>query len=271
MVVSWKSLTGSVVSPNSSVLVDLGKNSVQGYGDIAWDLLSGFAKVFAIPLTLAIIGFSLNERAKKHQEQTEKEREARRQELEQTRSLRAETWKQMLPVCHEYAAKYYLPLSTASQRLAECLSQSNNSLTFFYLINLTRIMAETRHAIGGFYFKDLRGEVLAAECWKRSTRALLGATDDSLHRAVHACVVLLDAGENYGTFVQKFGMSSALPTSFKNSQVDHAWRLFVQRLSDKSLVEQAALHLRAFCGVIDFEVGTNLPLGCRSVKRLRTS
>ena len=74
MVVSWKSLTGSVVSPNSSVLVDLGKDSVQGYGDIAWDLLSGFAKVFAIPLTLAIIGFSLNERAKKHQEQTEKER-----------------------------------------------------------------------------------------------------------------------------------------------------------------------------------------------------
>jgi hypothetical protein len=34
-------------------------------------------------------------------------------------------------------------------------------------------MAKTRKVTGGLYFKDLRGEAVAGQCWKRSARPCL--------------------------------------------------------------------------------------------------
>jgi hypothetical protein len=249
MTVDWLSPDGA----RSAVSVSLGNNAVVSAWDVWRNRISDLVKILGIPLALAVIGYLLSQLGKQQQEQAEREREARKEELEQTRSLRAETWKQMLPVSHEYAAKYYLPLSSASDRLALALSRPQPALAFFYLLNLMRIMAVTKRAIGGFYFKDIRGERLAAAAWFRSMSTLMGDADTQLSQALNACGVALDPDDNYGAFVQKAGMNPDTPASFRDPQVNHAWLLFSHALTDKSAMETAVRYLNAFSAVIDFE------------------
>lgn len=152
---SWSLPANSSGFP-TSVLVNLGENQVRAWYEAQW--FSDLTKILAVPLLLgvitALVTFALNllaknkeqreaqrqqelentrkieeeERAKKlAAEAQEKERERTdaerkkdlaRAEAEREAAVRVEIWKQMLPISHRYAARYYLPLSTAAERLA---------------------------------------------------------------------------------------------------------------------------------------------------------
>ena len=194
--------------------------------------------------------------ARKGEEQRANEaarREAVRQALQQKQSVSTETLKQMLPVSLSYAAEYYLPLSSAAEGLVREVGASNRELAFYYAIYFQKRMDLNRAAIGGFYFKDLRGERLAAECGKKYALTMMGKADAPLNRAITACVSKLEEIRDYESFTQRFQMIAGPSTSYQVTEAQKAWQLFDSRLNKTSEVKEAMLYLSALYSVLDFE------------------
>jgi hypothetical protein len=278
MVVGWT--TGDATHPavlvSSSLPVTLGANQVGSTSWLRWPTFDEFMKILAVPALLALIGAlvgfildQVNKNRDARMATMERERETVRRDAEnaaevdrrkhdQEQSVRAETWNQMLPIIHKYTTECYLPLSTAADRLRSNVEIwqtdsriSTQRIAFFYLLFVGKKMTITRNTVGGFYFKDLRGEMLASECWRRHRRAVLGRESARFNLAVKASVGLLADTETYQTFENKFA-GKGVP--YADHNIQEAWDQFGKWLTRTPRVDYAMQHLLGFCLILDYEL-----------------
>ena len=190
-----------------SITVALGENQVPGWSTRNAPWIVEVLKGLAIPVTLALITLLVNYLVKK--------RESKKERQEKERDARSETLKQMLLVIHKYAAKYYLPLSRAASRAVVALHEADAALTaktqvqamveastiktLFYVLLVKRLMESTRNTIGGVYFKDLRGEQLAALCLGEFEK-LLGDDTAPLAMTAQSTCRTLKTNSTYESF-----------------------------------------------------------------------
>ena len=260
-VVTWNFVSkekGAVAVLESQGL-SLGENQVVDASWIGRLSLDELLKILAVPALLLLVGAAItafvnfiNVSREKRVAAAQAVVDAARHIQEQERAVRAETWKQMLPVSHNYAAKFYLPLSLAAERFADSLKLSNARLAFFYLLFCGRRMILTRNEIGGFYFKDLRGESLAAVCWKNQRLACLGEEDSPLFLAVRDSMDQLEDIESYEGFEKRFADVSGGVVEFTEDSVQQAWTLF-QAWIGTGNVAPTIQYLEGFYAVLDFE------------------
>src|SRR5712691_9711506 len=164
----------------------------------------------------------------------------------------------MLPIIHKYSTECYVPLSNPADRMRTNLRlwqadprPATQKIAFIYLLFVGKKMAITRNTVGGFYFKDLRGEMLAAECWRKHRRAVLGRESTKFNVAVKASVGLLDDKETYQTFENKF-VSKAGP--YLDNNIQEAWDQFRKWSTRTARVDYAMQHLLGFCLILDYEL-----------------
>jgi hypothetical protein len=262
VVVGWTSSKGGAKSPAvpSAQSVSLGENQVQS---ASWKRrLSSdeLMKILAVPAVLLLVGAMttivvnfVNVWRERRIAKAQAAADAASHEREQERAVRAETWKQMLPVSHNYAAKFYLPLSLAAERFAKSLKKSNARLAFFYLLFSGKKAIATRNEIGGFYFKDLRGETLAAQCWEQQRLACLGEEDTPFFLAVRASIDQLQDIDSYEAFVKMFADESGGVVSFSDNDIETAWTLFQKWMGEAEDVAKTIQFLEGFYAVLDFE------------------
>jgi len=284
MTLSWTLPPGSAGLP-TSLPMSLGESQVRDWYEAQW--ISDLTKILAVPLLLAVITalvtYSLNllarnkeqrEEARRQQIESDKKRaedlkeekrkadeaeaERRRADAEHAAAVRTETWNQMLPIVHKYTTECYLPLSSAADRMRSNVRLwqadprlANQKIAFFYLLLMGKKMAITRDTVGGFYFKDLRGEMLASECWRRHRRAVLGRESTKFNVAVKASVGLLGDRENYQTFERKFAGKTA---PYLDDNIQEAWEQFQKWLTRTARVNYAMQHLLGFCLILDYEL-----------------
>jgi hypothetical protein len=307
LVLEW-TVTGK---PSSSITVALGENQVQDFWEgLSSSWIYQLFKDLAVPISLLVIGFVLNSLAKSREnrqaaqqksdldqkelektalqeakelsektlrearEKQEKDLLAVKEEQDKKRDARSETLKQMLPVSHAYAAKYYLPLSRSTERAVTALYEMTVHLetkaktpasfdpaqlevasqqSFFYVLMVKRILEGMRKEIGGLYFKDLRGEQLASACIKKFELSL-GSETAPLSCAIQRLANLLKRTATYETFHSKFWSAGVTgPLSQEETDTKSAWALFEPWVMvDKN--RQAALqYLSALTIVLDFE------------------
>jgi len=254
VVLTWNSPSAS---SESSLAVRLGENRVQDKVELATARAYEVLKIFAIPATLAVLGFFLNRIATNRENrriEADRVKESTRQELQREETLRAETWKLMLPISHEYAVKHYLPLTGAVQRLLDTLLAGQKHLAFFYLLFMAKRAQITHQAIGGLYFKDIVGETFVAECWKRQAQLLQGEVDQPLNLAIKACLKQLKPDETYDGFASKLEKKSDGTLVFTDGTIQHAWLLFQTELfRDQSRLKEGILHLQALYAILAYE------------------
>ena len=277
-VVGWSigSSADASVQVSSTLPVSLGENQVQSAKWVRWPNFDEFMKILAVPALLvligALIGFILDQVNKNRDERlakAEEDREAARRQAQdaseadrrkhdQDQSVRAETWNQMLPIVHKYTTECYLPLSSAADRMRTNVllwkadaRTATQRVAFFYLLFVGKKMAITRVTVGGFYFKDLRGEMLASECWRKHRRALLGRESTPFNVSVRAAAALLNNNETYQTFEKKF---AGKDVPYANEHIQQAWEHFREWLRRTSRVKYAMEHLLGFCLILDYEL-----------------
>jgi hypothetical protein len=231
----------------SARVVSLGENQVQSaswWGRVSVDEI---LKVLAVPVLLlligAVVGLLVNA--------LNSLRDKRAHKNEAERSLRSETWKQMLPVSHNYAAKFYLPLSLAAERFSKNLKRPNYRVAFFYLLFSGKKVIATRNEIGGFYFKDLRGEALAAKCWEEQRLACMGEEDTPFFLAVRASIDQLEDIDSYEAFESMF--ASTQGGDFSSDSIQEAWTFFQKWVTDQKAVAETISYLVGFTAVMDYE------------------
>ena len=110
----------------------------------------------------------------------------------------------------------------------------------------------TRNEIGGFYFKDLRGESLAAVCWKNQRLACLGEEDSPLFLAVRDSMDQLEDIDSYEGFEKRFADVSGGVVEFSEDSMQQAWTLFQAWLGTGD-VTATTQYLEGFYAVLDFE------------------
>ncbi|MGH9567134.1 MAG: hypothetical protein ACRD4I_14205, partial [Candidatus Angelobacter sp.] len=149
MEVSATATAKNTTTVYSSLAVDLGENEVQSS---KWAWVSDYSSIFILPVAIPIVlGFLTYLFSV----------------FGSWSARRTEIWKQMLPASHGYSTKFYVPMSSAADGLCGELEKSNPEVAFFFFLLLLRIVLDSIAEIGGFYFKDHRGENLANECWSR--------------------------------------------------------------------------------------------------------
>jgi hypothetical protein len=264
-------LTWDSPPPGSSLVVTLGENQVPDWYET--DFATGLMKILAVPLFLALATFLLNllanwkeqrdaQRQHKREQDEAKAREAREElqaEAARIESVRLETWKQMLLISHQYAAKCYLPLSLAADRFSKNLlalgkPNGDSRVVFYYALLCGKAMNQTRHETGGLYFKDLRGEKLAAGCWIRQRESLMSANEaDPFNRALKCAVDRLDDIDSYAAFSRKFEAVPLPATAYNDPEIQAAWVLFQKWLTNANAVQDVALCLSGFSAILDYE------------------
>jgi hypothetical protein len=258
----------------SSQVVSLGENQVQKTSQTALTWLSELIKLLAIPVVLALIGWGLSQLNRQHDEriaesnrqhdelvatkQAERQRVEHDHEVEQ--GVRSETWKQMLLISHNYAAKCYLPLSLAATRLSINLRalgtpQGDERIAFYYVLLCGREMTNTRKETGGLYFKDLRGETLAAECWQLQQDALLNSNEEHpFNLAIRYAIENISGIDTYAAFKKKFEVAGAPAVSFNAPDMQNAWKLFKSwRATKPKAAAEVADYMEGFFAILDYE------------------
>jgi hypothetical protein len=240
--------------PASSLTVALGENQVQNsWQDWSSSWFYQLLKDLALPVVLLGLGTWLNLSTKR-------------------RDARSETLKLMLPVSHKYAAKYYLPLSRATERAVDALYEITEQLqltaspltdpakldsalrkSFFYVLLVKRNMEGLRKQVGGWYFKDLRGESLASAC-VRKFEALLGTDTDDLSLSIQRLAGRIAKTETYESFETRFWPAvPASPLSPDEIDAQRAWSSFEPWALNDATRQQAIQYLSALTIVLDFE------------------
>lgn len=233
MTAEWTAVSRKIAT-QASTIVNLGENEVQTSGDVFWGRVVGFTNALALPVTLALLPFILSPLLKR-------------------RDNRTETLRLLLGQFLEYCGKYYLPLSAGAERLVDALNKCEKDLAFYFIIYLEKRMDEQRKAVGGFYFKDVRGERLASQAWKEYSEDLFGKiSTDPLNRAVQGCMNKLEARENYNAFAERLLLRS--DGTFANPDAQAARQLLETKLNDAALIKRLALNLETVISLIDFEV-----------------
>lgn len=255
-VVSW-TVAGPRQGPaevSSAQAANLGENQVRDWYQVEW--VTDVVKALGLPAALALITTGIAT----YIGYLSKKKEERAAKRQQEQALRAETWKQMLLVSHKYAAKCYLPLSLAAERLALNLENvfqptGNPKITFYYVLQCGKRMAKTRRDTGGFYFKDLRGEALAAICWKTFRETLLGNDEDAaFHLAATLSIERISSVETYAAFKQTFESGAPSGQTYNDAVIEQAWGLFQSTIQgQRQQIPQVVTALQGFVAALDYE------------------
>jgi hypothetical protein len=148
-----------------------------------------------------------DEKEKKAADERELERQRERRETAQTRL--SETWNLMLPKSHANAEQHYMPVVAAIDNLLIALCKLGPHAEdeqwhalLWALLRVLRLMEHLSNSIGGFYFRNLKGEDLAATSWNLfhyRARERLGAAD----RARALLAIGLGRDDNYSSFLDR--------------------------------------------------------------------
>lgn len=198
----------------------------------------------------------------------EKLLDQQRQALERERQQLLQTWNNMLPISHEDATKYYMPLGSAvrstlesSEKCRAALDKSPPDLPFgspytkhalyCFLVTMRRCRSISDER-GGFYFKDRVGEKLTALFVEKFGELYL---DDSQTAAEKTSELLgkISPKEKLGTFVPKLN-ESLLKAASKPSEEDTqyiVYRHFYNWLPTLKFRETIPL-LKALTAILDF-------------------
>lgn len=162
LVLRWR----DTMSRTQEVSVLLGRLTAVPQAWLWWQTVVGFLKdiaIPAIPLALGLLGLWFK--------RWERERADRHSEKEQRRTEIAETWREMLPLSHEYTIKHYMPVVAAAElairkseqvRGIEPTDEDERKRVFFMCTIFRRRVRAQIEVLNGFYFKDRCGEELAA-------------------------------------------------------------------------------------------------------------
>jgi F0F1-type ATP synthase membrane subunit b/b' len=214
-------------------------------------------------------------------EQAEKEKETarhdaeklldqQRQQLERERQQLLQTWNNMLPISHEDATKYYMPLGSAVRSTLEsferCLtgldkvppdlpfgSPHTKHALYYFLVTMRRCrcIADER---GGFYFKDRLGEKLTALCVEKLGALYIHDSDDAAEKTSEL-LGGISPQEKLGAFVPKLNESLSKVTSnppVKDTQFI-VYQHFFAWLFTPEFRESIPL-LKALTAILDFEM-----------------
>ncbi|HEV2178427.1 MAG TPA: hypothetical protein VGW33_14670 [Terriglobia bacterium] len=214
-VIGWTTTAGG----GSQALVPLGEIAIEGK-PIAWLWYVApayqFLKDFALPIVVFLLGFSYKfwtERRESAKQEREKKLEEERLKQDKIQTLRAETWKQMLPESHALAKKYYAPVEAAIRWALYYMDKSiqetkqdkrlpDERYAFYLIILMGRRIKQAADEAGGFYFKSRTGEELAATCWS-NYRDLFEGEQEPLGRSYDRAVGQVDPQETRDSFWKK--------------------------------------------------------------------
>src|SRR5207248_5432220 len=140
-----------------------------------------------------------------------------------------ETWKQMLPISHRYAAKFYLPLSSAAEDAVEAFEEPNPEAAFFYILLLLKRIDLAKESIGGLYFKNNAGEELAQLCWRSFRNKFLGKDTDLFSAKMQVISQSIDVKIKFGKFQADFLQNST------TSEVAAAFKMFASKMKKMNI------------------------------------
>lgn len=228
----------------SSLAVDLGDNEVQSRG---WAWVTDYSSIvllpLAIPIVLAACTYLFNLFAS-------------------WSARRTEIWKQMLPAIHGYSTKFYMPMSMAADALAGELEDSNPEVAFFFFLLLLRIYLDSTAEIGGFYFKDHRGENVANKCWYGIWNMFFpDGRKSAIYVPSYAAAELVDPHFTFEDFARLYLVRSDAQITFANFDIQQCWELFCDEIPQRPQVGPVSktfcdltLLLQAFSTTLDCEV-----------------
>jgi hypothetical protein len=215
-----------IASPRARFLASIGRSL---------DLL----KDLALPLVLVVFGSYLQNQAKKReQEQADRDKQLARDKADQDQRLAdekasrdrqladekaerdkqlaqekadqdreqaqvRETWAMMLPKLQRYAERHYMPVYASIEAFADLAEEPKKSReALFELLRVIRRMRHLAVSVGGLFFKDRQGEVLAAKTWRLF---LDRARDERVlgREALERMLTVIATDENYAQFLDK--------------------------------------------------------------------
>jgi len=268
LILGWNTSTGS----KSFAAVPLGENKVQSKLDYWWDVwLGNLVKTLAVPAALSLLAFILDWLTKQREKrQTEKEQRDTKAEAEKAKQaedqkaalkeqeakaeaarlrgqvVATETWKQMLPVSHRYAARFYLPLSSAAEDAVEAFKEANAEAAFFYTLLLLNRVDRARNSIGGLYFKSYAGEELAQLCWRNFRNDFLGKDTDLFAVKMQSISQLINTKMKFGEF------QATLLQNPNTPEAADTLKLFKLRMASNATAT-CLDYLKGFYAILDFE------------------
>jgi hypothetical protein len=268
-----------IASPRGRLLASIGRSL---------DLL----KDLALPLVLVVFGSYLQNQAKKReQEQADQdqrraqdkaaqdqrladekasrdrqladEKAERDKQLAQEKAERdreqaqvRETWAMMLPKLQRYAERHYMPVYSSIEAFADLAEEPTKSReAFFELLRLIRRMRHLATSVGGLFFKDRQGEVLAAKTWRlfldqARDEKVLGRED------LERTLTVIATDENYAQFLDKLaGRNPGVPSSLDEAgkPLQDLEGKFIRWKKTVSFPQDVAL-LKLFGGILSYEM-----------------
>jgi hypothetical protein len=274
-VIGWESVSGI----SSQRLVILGRYRVESGGERLYDL----GKDFGLPVFLLILGalWKLLEIVQEGQKRAyEADQESNRRIYEQELASKAETWRQMLPVSHDLATRYYMPLAGAVRGVVESLdgfAQETDvqkkteqcKRAFYFLMLMARRCKTLVDERGGLYFKTRMGEALAAECWSMYDKRYFQDQGDRRAKFQHALEYVRNE-ETYNSFVKKL---DSVPTGPLKDIMD----VFLGRWEDfqvwvtSAQGKRGVAFLKVFRGILNYEMNRPYELWYGEPERLKLS
>ena len=154
-------------------------------------------------------------------------------------------------------------MSSAADGLCGELEKSDPEVAFFFFLLLIRIVLDSIAEIGGFYFKDHRGENLANECWSRIWGLFFPEGRKSeIYVPSYAAAQSVDPKFTYEDFKRRYLMRSGAQITFADFEIQRCWELFSTHIPKAPAAEVKAsgnferliLLLQAFSTTLDCEV-----------------
>jgi len=272
LIVQWESKGQG----RSQVVALLGELEAQNWFDSVkegWTAVLGFLKDLALPIMLAVLAYLFKKWEDARQEEhdiAETNREQARQKAERERQQLLQTWNNMLPISHEDATKYYMPLGSAVRSTLEAFERCQTALdktppelprgsagskhALYYLLVTLRRCRSIADERGGFYFKDRVGEKLAALCIEQFIR--LYARDIPLvAESISQVLNGIEPQENLGTFIPKLdeSLAGAKATPPVEDAQCRVYNQFFDWLSTAEFRQTIPL-LKALRPILDFEM-----------------
>jgi hypothetical protein len=191
----------------SSIISFAGFNAVRTGWESFWSSAYSGLKDLALPIVLAFLGVGLNIVTNR--------RDRKLLEQDREKTLRSETWGQILPVSHKLACRYYIPLCSAAWGTSmawDAFLAAGQDLRgreeqarrfFFYILQFGLMMRDIKNAMGGFYFKERFGEKIAGSLWKNIRDFFPGKREDEL-RDYFGSLKHINRKDDLDTFLKKF-------------------------------------------------------------------
>jgi hypothetical protein len=213
-----------------------------------------FLKDLLIPAAIACFAWFLKDLDDTRQ-RAERRREQRQEDSARQQARLDDTWKLMLPKSHAYAEQHYMPvLSAADDFVSEVAGIKPNApeeewqRLLWRFLRLRRRMIHMGQTIGGLFFRNLQGEVLAAACWNQFGDAASQALDTVKQDQI---LVFVTSDETFAEFLEKLTDPSSCPPATREAlnRLVPAFRLW----SKSGILQRNLPLLKIFAYILDYE------------------